>query len=271
MTDRTRQVYEQRADDYARLRPPRHQARAAALVAAALPGRLVLDAGCGPGSYAAELGDERRGPRPVGGHARAGPGRRRPTPGAGRPGRAPLPPPLAGRGVVAPQPPARARARPARGPGPPPVGDGGRRTAHHEPVAGRRRGGRRSRRGRRPARALLRPVAAGRRWRRWWRAPASTSRGSWCRARASGWTPGGPAPWPTPSAPACGCSSAASTRAWCRPTPASASPARPTGSGGRRWSRASSPGPRTPSPSSHVDRVGMTDLVKRATPGGRRR
>jgi TDG/mug DNA glycosylase family protein len=49
-------VYERGADDYARLRPPRHQGRAAELVARALPGRLVLDAGCGPGSYAPDLG-----------------------------------------------------------------------------------------------------------------------------------------------------------------------------------------------------------------------
>jgi double-stranded uracil-DNA glycosylase len=53
----TAEIYERRAADYERLRPPRHQARAAALVARALPGRLVLDAGCGPGSYAPELGD----------------------------------------------------------------------------------------------------------------------------------------------------------------------------------------------------------------------
>ncbi len=53
----TSEIYERRADDYERLRPPRHQARAADLVARALPGRLVLDAGCGPGSYGADLGD----------------------------------------------------------------------------------------------------------------------------------------------------------------------------------------------------------------------
>ncbi len=58
MTDPTLEVYERRADDYVRLRPPRHQARAAALVAAALPDRLVLDAGCGPGGYTPELGGE---------------------------------------------------------------------------------------------------------------------------------------------------------------------------------------------------------------------
>ncbi|MEA2716338.1 MAG: hypothetical protein QOI99_655, partial [Actinomycetota bacterium] len=54
----TLDVYERGVGDYQRLRPPRHQARAAALAAEALPGRLILDAGCGPGSYAAELGAE---------------------------------------------------------------------------------------------------------------------------------------------------------------------------------------------------------------------
>jgi double-stranded uracil-DNA glycosylase len=54
----TIEVYDRRAEDYERLRPPRHQARAAALVARALPGRLILDAGCGPGSYAPEIGDD---------------------------------------------------------------------------------------------------------------------------------------------------------------------------------------------------------------------
>ena len=38
------------------MRPPRHQDRAAALVARSLPGRLIADVGCGPGSYVAELG-----------------------------------------------------------------------------------------------------------------------------------------------------------------------------------------------------------------------
>ena len=52
----TAEIYERRADDYERLRPPRHQARAAALLARALPDRLVLDVGCGPGSYTADLG-----------------------------------------------------------------------------------------------------------------------------------------------------------------------------------------------------------------------
>ncbi|MEA2716882.1 MAG: hypothetical protein QOI99_1199, partial [Actinomycetota bacterium] len=52
----TLDVYERGVGDYQRLRPPRHQARAAALAAEALPGRLILDVGCGPGSYAPELG-----------------------------------------------------------------------------------------------------------------------------------------------------------------------------------------------------------------------
>ena len=54
----TLRVYERRAGDYQRLRPPRHQDRAAALVARSLPGRLILDVGCGPGSYAPDLGDD---------------------------------------------------------------------------------------------------------------------------------------------------------------------------------------------------------------------
>ena len=54
----TSEVYERRAGDYQRLRPPRHRDRAAALVTRSLPGRLILDLGCGPGSYAADLGDD---------------------------------------------------------------------------------------------------------------------------------------------------------------------------------------------------------------------
>jgi len=52
----TIEVYDRRAADYDRVRPPRHQDRAADLAARALPDRLVLDAGCGPGSYAPDLG-----------------------------------------------------------------------------------------------------------------------------------------------------------------------------------------------------------------------
>ncbi len=54
----TRHIYETGAEVYERTRPPRHRDRAAAFAGRALPGRLVLDAGCGPGSYAADLGPD---------------------------------------------------------------------------------------------------------------------------------------------------------------------------------------------------------------------
>jgi TDG/mug DNA glycosylase family protein len=49
-------VYEARAADWARLRPPRYAARAATFAERCLPGLVRLDAGCGPGSYFADLG-----------------------------------------------------------------------------------------------------------------------------------------------------------------------------------------------------------------------
>jgi double-stranded uracil-DNA glycosylase len=49
-------VYEGRAGDWARLRPPSHRSRAAAFSRRCLPNRLRLDVGCGPGSYFADLG-----------------------------------------------------------------------------------------------------------------------------------------------------------------------------------------------------------------------
>ncbi len=49
-------VYEDRAADWAKLRPPRHRAEAAAFSRRCLPGRVRLDVGCGPGSYFADLG-----------------------------------------------------------------------------------------------------------------------------------------------------------------------------------------------------------------------
>lgn len=51
----TVEVYEQRAEVYARSRPPAHRARAERLAAAALPSFPLLDAGCGPGGYAPDL------------------------------------------------------------------------------------------------------------------------------------------------------------------------------------------------------------------------
>lgn len=47
----TRQVYEQRIEEYIRLRPPVRLAQGAAFARRCLPGRFVADLGCGPGSY----------------------------------------------------------------------------------------------------------------------------------------------------------------------------------------------------------------------------
>ena len=52
----TVEVYERRAEEWAAKRTPRHRARAARLAGRALPGRPVADLGCGPGSYVADLG-----------------------------------------------------------------------------------------------------------------------------------------------------------------------------------------------------------------------
>ncbi len=49
-------IYEARAGDYEARRPPRHAARAAAFAASALPGRPCADLGCGPGTYLPALG-----------------------------------------------------------------------------------------------------------------------------------------------------------------------------------------------------------------------
>lgn len=54
-TDTVR-IYQQRADDYARARPPLHAGRARALAATCLPGMPVADLGCGPGGYGSALG-----------------------------------------------------------------------------------------------------------------------------------------------------------------------------------------------------------------------
>ena len=55
MDPATVDVYERDAEVYEARRPPIHGERAAALAGAALPGRPVLDAGCGPGGYAEHL------------------------------------------------------------------------------------------------------------------------------------------------------------------------------------------------------------------------
>lgn len=49
-------VYQARAGEWARKRAPVHRERAAGLAAAALPGRPVADLGCGPGHYLPDLG-----------------------------------------------------------------------------------------------------------------------------------------------------------------------------------------------------------------------
>jgi TDG/mug DNA glycosylase family protein len=49
-------IYEREAGEWARRRAPVHRARAVRLVTRALPGRAVADLGCGPGTYLAELG-----------------------------------------------------------------------------------------------------------------------------------------------------------------------------------------------------------------------
>ncbi len=52
----TVEIYEGRAADYAASRPPRHGARARGLAAAAGAGAVPLvDLGCGPGGYLADL------------------------------------------------------------------------------------------------------------------------------------------------------------------------------------------------------------------------
>ena len=53
----TRQVYEERVDDYIRLRPPARLEEARAFAQRCLPGRVVADLGCGPGSYLPVLPD----------------------------------------------------------------------------------------------------------------------------------------------------------------------------------------------------------------------
>jgi double-stranded uracil-DNA glycosylase len=53
---RTRGVYEMRASEWARLRPPQHRSRAEAFAPRCLPGRVAVDVGCGPGSYFDDLG-----------------------------------------------------------------------------------------------------------------------------------------------------------------------------------------------------------------------
>jgi double-stranded uracil-DNA glycosylase len=49
-------VYERRASEWAELRPPQHRSRAVAFGQRCLPGRVVVDVGCGPGSYFDDLG-----------------------------------------------------------------------------------------------------------------------------------------------------------------------------------------------------------------------
>jgi TDG/mug DNA glycosylase family protein len=55
MERETVNIYERQADTYAALRPPKHRARAAAFAEAAPSGRPLLDVGCGPGGYLPDL------------------------------------------------------------------------------------------------------------------------------------------------------------------------------------------------------------------------
>ena len=54
----TVEVYERRAEEWAERRTPLHRDRAVRLAARTLPGLPVADLGCGPGSYLADLGPE---------------------------------------------------------------------------------------------------------------------------------------------------------------------------------------------------------------------
>lgn len=54
----TVEIYERHAGEWARRRPAVHGARAAALAGRALPGRPIGDLGCGPGNYLGDLGPE---------------------------------------------------------------------------------------------------------------------------------------------------------------------------------------------------------------------
>jgi TDG/mug DNA glycosylase family protein len=49
-------IYENRARDWAESRPPKHRARASAFSQRCLPHRVRVDLGCGPGSYFPDLG-----------------------------------------------------------------------------------------------------------------------------------------------------------------------------------------------------------------------
>ena len=51
-------VYERRAEEWASRRSPLHRQRAVGLAARALPGLVVADLGCGPGNYLADLGQD---------------------------------------------------------------------------------------------------------------------------------------------------------------------------------------------------------------------
>jgi TDG/mug DNA glycosylase family protein len=55
MERETVNIYEREAETYAARRPPKHRAHAAAFAEAAPPGRPLLDVGCGPGGYLPDL------------------------------------------------------------------------------------------------------------------------------------------------------------------------------------------------------------------------
>ena len=60
MDQATVEIYEQRAEEWASRRSALHRERALRLAARALPGLTVADIGCGPGNYLADLGRDHR-------------------------------------------------------------------------------------------------------------------------------------------------------------------------------------------------------------------
>ena len=231
---------------------------------------MAIDLGCGPGWYTAALGEPvvaldaaRSMVRRAVEVAPDEPG------GAGRPRCPPLPPRVArrrlgpehlrapppGRGADGVQrPPPRPRARRAD------RGDGVRR----------RGGGLRGVPGRRPSRPVVLDVdggpAARRAARRRLRRRRARQRRPRPATRPSRSGPVGRRPCPTSSAPGCGCWSAASTRACTPPTPGSGY----VTPGNRFWPAALEAGLASRDRDArHALRhhgMGMTDLVKRATP-----
>ena len=232
------------------------------LAARCLPGLPVADLGCGPGAYV----DELAGAGPVVAVDAAAPCWLSPG-GLGpcwcRPTSRPRPSGTEpGRGVGVELLPPRGPAPTAAGTGPPALGHGRRRPADHL-RRGRRRRGRVA--GRRLPRPLLHLLAARPSWPACWPAPASRSRAPRSTASGSGPTPGGPGPFLTRWSRHAGAGLRAQPERGRRRRRLRLR--RPTN---RFWKAAVAAGllthPRDPLACLVHDRVGMTDLVKRATP-----